>query len=124
MLKIKFTSSLEKVFKDESFESVSEIFCLSALKNERISFQVAAEIVDTEMFSEQYTVELSGELAKYGSVREVISVPVTLATLWHFHSLISQILRLRIPEKRIPYLMLSAQLLIGYTLSLGMVKRL
>lgn len=80
MLKIKFTSSLEKVFKDESFESVSEIFYLSALKNERISFQIAAEIVDTEMFSEQYSVEISGELARFATVREVISVPVTLAT--------------------------------------------
>ena len=80
MLKIKLTSSLEKVFKDSSFESVSEISKLSALKNERISFQVAAEIVDTNVFSEQYSIELSGKLSEYATIREVISVPVTLAT--------------------------------------------
>lgn len=80
MLKIKLTSSLEKVFKDSRFDEISEISTLSALKNERISFQIAAEIVDTEMFSEQYFVKLSGELAKYATVREVISVPVTLPT--------------------------------------------
>lgn len=80
MLKIKLTSSLEKVFKDSEFGTITEIFCLSALKNERISFQIAAEIVDTEMFYEQYSIEILGELAKYATIREVISVPVTLAT--------------------------------------------
>ena len=80
MLKIKLTSSLEKCFKDGDFHGISEINRLSALKNERISFQLAAEIVDTEMFSEQYSIEFSGQLAEYATLREVISVPVTLAT--------------------------------------------
>lgn len=80
MLRIKLTSSLEKCFKDGSFGKITEITHISALKNERVSFQIAAEIIDTDMFSEQYSVEISGELAKYANVREVISVPVTLAT--------------------------------------------
>ena len=80
MLKLKLTSSLEKVFKDSCFDEISEISTLSALNNERISFQIAAQIVDTEMFSEQYAVAFSGELAKYATVREVISVPVTIPT--------------------------------------------
>ena len=80
MLNLKLTSSLEKVFKDSRFGDIGEISTLSALNNERISFQIAAQIVDTEMFSEQYTVGFSGELAKYATVREVISVPVTIPT--------------------------------------------
>ena len=80
MLKLKLTSSLEKIFKDSVFNDISEISSLSAFKNERISFQIAAEIIETEMFSEQYSVNISGELAEYATVREVISVPVTIPT--------------------------------------------
>ena len=80
MLNLKLTSSLEKIFKDDSFGKITEISHLSALKNERISFQIASEIVETESFSEQYKIEISGELARHATVREVISVPVTLAT--------------------------------------------
>ena len=49
MLQLKITSSLEKCFKDGNFENITAIDHLSALKNERISFQIAAEIVNTEM---------------------------------------------------------------------------
>ena len=80
MLKLKLTSSLEKIFKDSVFNDISEISSLSAFKNERISFQIAAEIIETETFSEQYSVNISGELAEYATVREVISVPVTIPT--------------------------------------------
>lgn len=85
MLKIKATSSLEKCFKDANFDSITEITNLSALKNERISFQIAAELTDTEAFSENYSVKISGDLSKYATVREVVSVPVTLATFPGFY---------------------------------------
>lgn len=80
MLRIKIVSSLEKPFREDCFEDFRALNRLSALKNERISFQVIASIGNTESFSEQYSVSFDGALAKYATVREVISVPVTLPT--------------------------------------------
>ena len=80
MLRIKILSSLEKPFKDDNFEKFKALEHLSALKNERISFQLIASISNTDAFFEEYVVSFDGALAKYATVREVVSVPVTLPT--------------------------------------------
>ena len=80
MLKIKIVSSLEKPFKEDCLDDFRSLNRLSALKNERISFQIIASVGNTEAFSDEYSVSFDGPLAKYATVREVISVPVTLPT--------------------------------------------
>lgn len=79
MLITKITSSLENCFLDSDFESFQEIKQISALKNERISFQILCALsADDGALRRLYDLQISGDLAEYVTVREVISVPVTI----------------------------------------------
>ncbi len=80
MLKLKIVSNLEKVLANGRFDDYAEISHLSVLKGERISFQVACEMLPQEPdknFSLRLTPALEGTLAKYAKVRQVRHVPAT-----------------------------------------------
>ena len=78
MLKTKIVSSLENVFLDGCFDELQEITRITALKNERFSFQCVCYMNDVGDPMTQFMVpKLEGELAKYATVREVRSVPVS-----------------------------------------------
>lgn len=79
MFKTKIISSLEKVFIDDKIDAFAPLTHLTALKNERFSFQMI--YVDE---GPDYTFEvrpfvdliLGGELAEHATVRDVRNVPV------------------------------------------------
>ena len=79
MFKYKFISGLEKAFYDGNFDDYSEISKISALRGERVSFQLLLQLVHTEesQWPRFFDITLSGEGAKYASVRRVRSVPAT-----------------------------------------------
>ena len=83
MLKTKLISSLSRVFVDSSVDDFAPIEKLSALKGERISFQLVHQRVMEEgenmyHYRELFTPKLSGLLAKYATLREVKNVGVEL----------------------------------------------
>ena len=80
MLTSKIVSSLEKCFIDQKIEDFSSLEYISALKNERFSFQVLVTFDKLEELSRYVTVELDGELAKHAKIREVANVPVAQPT--------------------------------------------
>ena len=79
MFKYKIISGLEKAFCDGNFDDYSAISKISALKGERVSFQLLLQLTHSEesMWSRYFDIKLSGEGAKYASVRRVRSVPAT-----------------------------------------------
>lgn len=84
MIKTKIVSSLEKVFIEKSIESYPQLQSLSALRGERINFQVAYTY-DTKgspmpYVAPRYTPKLSGEISKYANLRQVMNVPVAFTT--------------------------------------------
>ncbi len=83
MLKTRLISSLSRVFTDNSIDDFSPIEKLSALKGERVSFQLVHSRVMEEgesmyAYRELFTPKFSGALAKYVTVREVKNVGVEL----------------------------------------------
>ena len=80
MLVTKIISSLEKVFLDDSIEKFTQVERMSALKGERLSFQIAYGLSYDEEHSGASRIGLSirfeGELSEYVSVRHVESVAV------------------------------------------------
>ena len=80
MLKTRLVSSQVKAFSDESVESYKPLERLSALLGERISCQLLYQFVREESDGGFYGYNciptLSGELAKYATVRRVCHVPV------------------------------------------------
>lgn len=80
MIKTKIISSLEKVFIDESIDSYSPLKSLSALRGERVNFQIAYTFITKGSpmiyIAPRLTPTLSGELAKYASIRQIMYVPV------------------------------------------------
>lgn len=81
MLKTKLISSLSRVFTDSSIDDFAAIEKLTALKGERVSFQLVHQRImepeeDIYAFRELFTPKFSGELAKYVTVREVKNVGV------------------------------------------------
>ena len=78
MFKSKITSSLEKVFLDESFDKYPTLERISALRGERISVQLVYlhEVDEENRPFLMYRPTLSGELAKYATVRDVKNVAV------------------------------------------------
>ena len=84
MIKTKIISSLEKVFIDRTIETYPELTHLSALRGERINFQIATTYVTKgspmPYIAPKYTPKLSGELAKYADLRQVMYVPVNFTT--------------------------------------------
>ena len=88
MITVKIVSGLEKVFADGSINDYTEIKKISALKGERISFQIIAyrphgdEIWRPILFD----INLNGPLAKYATVRQVKGIPVTKPVHFEFDS--------------------------------------
>ena len=83
MLKTKIISSLSRVFIDSSIDDFAALEKISALKGEKVSFQlVHSRIMDEGdgiyNYRELFTPKFSGNLAKYITVREVKNVGVDL----------------------------------------------
>ena len=79
MLKTRITSSLENCFTDSNIEDFPILTKLSALKNERISFQLLCSMNEaTDPWRILCDLNVEGGLAKYVNVREVMSVPVSI----------------------------------------------
>ena len=80
MIRAKIISNLEKAMINGRFEDYAAIDRLSALRGERISFQVLCEL-ETHAFGNKFSKlcipTLSGELAPYTTVRQVRHVPAT-----------------------------------------------
>jgi hypothetical protein len=82
MFFLKTVSSLDKVFLDGKESDYAKLSRLSALKGERVSFQIISYYEKSEDEAEPflYTVrlkpEISGSLAPHVTLREVVSVPV------------------------------------------------
>ena len=76
-IQIKIISSLEKCFLDETLDNKQQMTDFIALRNQPIAYQIAIYCTDKigRSINERVTVALSGELAKYATVRTVISVP-------------------------------------------------
>ena len=82
MLKTGIVSSLENCFIDSRIEDFKTIKKITALKNERISFQFLVDMRDeNDQNSCMLSPHIEGEFAKYATVREVRSVPVSLPAL-------------------------------------------
>lgn len=75
-MKLKTVSSLEKIFLDQKIDECKETSKISALRGERVSFQVAFTANDDVGRCEMCTVSLSGDLAPCAKVRKVKNVPV------------------------------------------------
>ena len=83
MLKTKIISSLSRVFIDSSIDEFTALERISALKGEKLSFQLVhvRELEPGEgiyHYRELFAPKFSGELAKYVTVREVKNVGVDL----------------------------------------------
>ena len=84
--KIKIVSSLEKPLAHESIDKLKPLRKITALKGERLSFQVAHTCHNDNQNDRGYiyaSVALEGELAKYATMRDVCSVPVDRPTVQH-----------------------------------------
>ncbi len=82
MIRSKIVSSLENCFLDSRIDDFKEINKVTALKNERISFQFIFEMCDAEDPMRRVIMpKIEGKLAKYATIREVKSVPVTMPTI-------------------------------------------
>ena len=80
MINAKIISNLDKAMINGRFEDYAAIDRLSALRGERISFQVLCELNVHEWgnnFSKLFAPSLSGALARYATVRRVCHVPAT-----------------------------------------------
>ena len=83
MLKLKFISSLEKVFPDQKIEDFAKLDTLSALRGERVSVQLIYSYEPAVIHGAhtlRHRIELSGDLAPFAEMREVRCVPVTMPT--------------------------------------------
>ena len=83
MLKTKIISSLSRVFIDNTLEDFDTLERISALKGERISFQLVHQRImqpgeSIYAYRELFTPKFSGKLAKYVTMREVKNVGVEL----------------------------------------------
>ena len=85
MILTKLTSSMEKCFLDGNLESYPTLSHLSALKNERVSFQLfyTDDTVDTALpyRAMTYRLQIEGLAKELYSIRHVDSVPVTIPCL-------------------------------------------
>ena len=79
MLITKITSSLENCFIDQNINDFDSLTQLSALKNERISFQILCAHDESDANRRRlYDISVSGDLAQYVNIREVMSLPVAI----------------------------------------------
>ncbi len=83
MVRSKIASSLTKVYIDTAFDGVNELKSISALKGERLSFQLVSEFTvgaDDDQYAQKkwLTPKLSGSLSEYVTLRKVGNVAVEL----------------------------------------------
>ena len=87
MIKTKIVSSLEKALLTQNIDEYKDLKKLSALRGERISFQLLHTYIFEEISPNanpnraNATISAKGELAKYASFRDVSNVAVTRPTL-------------------------------------------
>lgn len=74
-LKTKTVSSLEKCFYNDKIEAITEKKEFLMAKNERLSFQVLYENPINERRNRRADVRLTGDLAKYATIRNVVHIP-------------------------------------------------
>ena len=79
MIKCKIISSLDKALPNGNFDDYSESRHLTVLRGERASFQLIYELdcSITPVYSKLLSVTLSGNLSKYTTLHNVMSVPAT-----------------------------------------------
>ena len=77
MFHCKVISALDKVFADGCYDDYSTIKKVTALKGERVAFQIVCLIdyAPDSGFGRKFTVSIDGEAAKYTTVRQVRHVP-------------------------------------------------
>lgn len=84
MIRTKIVSSLEKVFIEGSFDNYPELSYVSVLRGERLNFQILTTYDTSDgtlpYIAPKFMPKLSGELAKYASLRQVMNVPVAFTT--------------------------------------------
>lgn len=78
MLKAKTVSSLERAFADQRIDEFDELKRISALRGERVAFQILHTDEESVTNHQLASFTYGGELAKYATVRTVMSVPVML----------------------------------------------
>ena len=87
MIKTKIVSSLEKGFPSDSISKFKELRSITALKGERISFQLFHIYhFDNTFWNNRglkATIDIEGELAKYATMRDVCNVVVDRPTVQH-----------------------------------------
>ena len=78
MFKTKIVSSLEKAFLDEKIDKFERLEKISALRGEKVSIQLlyTYELDEEKIELAFCEPKLSGPLAKYATLRNVVSVPV------------------------------------------------
>ena len=86
MFRTKIVSSLEKAFLEESIDKHERLERISALRGERVSFQLlyTYELDGEEIFQRLCALKLEGALSKYATVRLVREVPVTKPVPWGY----------------------------------------
>jgi hypothetical protein len=77
MLNTKVISSGEKVFLDNTIDIFERLDKISALRGERLSFQLIGQSSSDRAGFHYYKLSVSGELAPYTTVRAVDCLPVT-----------------------------------------------
>ena len=80
MLRVKTVSSLEKAFADQSIDEFKELRKISALRGERVAFQILHTDEKSVTNHQLATFTYGGELSKFATVRTVMNVPVMLAS--------------------------------------------
>ena len=79
MLRTKITSSLENCFIDNRIDDFNALTSLTALKNERFSFQLLCSLCDAEdPMRAVFSLKTDGDLFKYATLRQVMSLPVVM----------------------------------------------
>lgn len=80
---LKILPSCEKCFVDESIQDKKGVESLSMLKNERLNFQVAYTMGETEIHIREMRLEIDSPIGEYITVSRVDQVPVSFATYTH-----------------------------------------
>ena len=76
-LQLKAMSSLEKCFLDDNIADKQEMTCFTMLRNQPLVYQVGLYCDDkvARHYNERGIIRMEGPLAKYATVRSVVSVP-------------------------------------------------
>lgn len=96
MLQVKFVSSLEKAFFDQSINDFEAVEKISALKGERLSLQLLYAFTDDDRHRSPrfHTPVFGGELAEFVNARNVKHLPVTKYDGDYSNPYVSEYLRL------------------------------